>query len=157
MRWKRAPLVLLMVAALGLSAVATDTIYCEADEALLALVLDGMEIEYEIVFDQDEDPVWTFTRSGIYVTIASYDESSPGRYGSLLLYAGWAVDRPISHSAVNGWNSHSRFGRAYVDKDGDPVIELDLLLTGGVTAETLKQYIDAFVAAVSSLGVELQL
>jgi hypothetical protein len=158
MRWKHLPYLVLMAATFGLPAIAAvDTVYHAADTALLARVLDDMEIQYEIVLDEDDDPAWIFTRSGILVTIASYDETSPGRYGSLLFYAAWAVDTPVSLAAVNGWNSRSRFGRAYVDDEGDPAIELDLLLTGGVTAETLKEYIEAFVAAVSNLGVELRL
>jgi len=147
------------LALLGLSTTAlAATVYFAADQALLRQVLDGMEIEFTVTLDENADPVWTFTFSGITVTIASYDETTPGRYASLLFYAGWAPDTTqVSLSAINDWNRRSRFGRAYVDETGDPAIELDLLLAGGVTAQTLEEYIEIFVATVSDLGVALQL
>ena len=37
------------------------------------------------------------------------------------------------------------------------MIELDLLLSGGVTAQTVKDYIDVFAAVASDLGVALGL
>ena len=146
------------LALLGLSTAApAATVYFAADEALLRQVLDEMEIEYAVTLDEDADPVWTFTLSGVTVTIASYDETTPGRYASLLFYAGWAASTQVSLSAINDWNRRSRFGRAYVDETGDPAIELDLLLSGGVTAQTLEEYIEIFVVTVSDLGVALQL
>lgn len=146
------------LASLWLSADAhAVTVYYTADTALLHLVLDEMEIEYELALDGDNDPVWAFTHSGILITIAAYDETAPGRYGSLLFYAGWAIDTQVPLSEINDWNSRSRFGRAYVDEAGDPAIELDLLLTGGVTSQTLSKYIDIFVGTASDLGAALQL
>jgi len=143
---------------IGLSTCALAvSVYYAADEALLHQVLEGMEIEYVVASDGDADPVWTFTSSGITITIVSYDEVTPGSYASLLFYAGWSADSQISLFAINDWNRLSRFGRAYVDETGDPAIELDLLLTGGVTAQTIREYIEIFVATVSDLGVSLQL
>jgi len=147
---------LALLGALSVAVLSAD-VYCAADRGLLDRVLRGMEIEYTVAFDEKGDPVWTFTSSGITVTIVSYDESSPGRYASLLFYAGWDVETQVSLSEVNDWNSRSRFGRAYVDEMGDPTVELDLLLIGGVTAQTLEEYIEVFVASVSDLGVALQL
>lgn len=157
---KRGGLVALsLLALLGVLSVAvlSADVYYAADRGLLDRVLRGMEIEYTVALDEEGDPVWTFTSSGITVTIVSYDESSPGCYTSLLFYAGWDVETQVSLSEVNHWNNRSRFGRAYVDEMGDPAVELDLLLIGGVTAQTLEEYIEVFVASVSDLGVALQL
>ena len=143
---------------IGLSACALATpIYYAADEAIIRRVLAEMELEYELFLDENDDPIWTFTHLGILITIVSYDEGSPGRYASLLFYTGWAADDDVLLSMINDWNKGSRFGRAYVDDSGDPVIELDLLMAGGVTAETIRQYITVFAEAASSLGVALQL
>lgn len=43
--------------------------------------------------------------------------------------------------AVNQWNLEKRFSRSYVDKDGDPVLELDLDLHGGVTFERVEDFL----------------
>jgi len=146
-----------MMLLLSASAFATDTIYYAADQTLIHQVLSEMELEYELTQDDGNDPIWTFTHLGILITIISYDRVTAGRYESLLFYTGWAADAVISLSMVNEWNSNSRFGRAYVDDIGDPVIELDLLMTGGVTAATISDYITVFAQAASSLGVALEL
>lgn len=144
--------------ALGLSLCAfAAPIYYAADEGIIHQVLSEMEIEYELLLDEDDDPIWTFAHLGILITIISYDETTQGRYASLLFYTGWATEDEISLALINDWNSGSRFGRAYVDDSGDPVIELDLLMAGGVTANTIREYITVFAEAASSLGVTLQL
>ena len=148
---------LLFMMMLSPSAFADDTIYTAANHSLIHQVLSSMELEYELTLDDGNDPIWTFTHLGILITIISYDKLTAGRYESLLFYTGWAADAVISLAIVNEWNSNSRFGRAYVDTSGDPVIELDLLMTGGVTATTISDYITVFAQAASSLGVALEL
>ena len=58
------------------------------------------------------------------------------------LYA-WFNDK-VSVQKINDWNKKQRFCRAYVDKDGDAVLESDLDLEGGVTLENIKAFIDAY-------------
>ncbi len=159
MRSRRAALAAIFLAvAIGLSASAfVTTVYHAASEGIIRQVLDEMELEHELLLDESGDPIWTFTHLGILITIVSYDEVAPGYYASLLFYTGWAADDEVLLSMINDWNRQSRFGRAYVDSSGDPVIELDLLMAGGVTAETIQQYITVFTEAASSLGVALQL
>ena len=139
------------------AAAAPAVLHFAADEPLLAQVLGEMEIDYVLSFDDADDPLWTFTHLGLLLTVIAYDETGSGQYESLLFYAGWAAESDIPLAAVNDWNADSRFGRAYIDEAGDPVIELDLLLSGGVTAQTVKDYIDVFAAVASDLGVALGL
>ena len=147
---------LLVGVALSASALVVP-IYYAADEGIIHQVLSKMELEYKMLLDEDDDPIWTFTHLGILITIVSYDEVAPGRYASLLFYTGWITEVDVTLAMINDWNSGSRFGRAYMDSSGDPVIELDLLMAGGVTAHTIREYITVFVGAASSLGVALQL
>jgi len=146
----------LLVLSISTSALAVP-IYYAADAALLDDVLAEMDAEYSVTLDEYGDPFWTVTWSEMVITIAAYDEQTPGKYASLLFYAGWETETEPSLSMINQWNLQSRFGRAYVDESGDPAIELDLLLIGGVTAQTINEYILVFVAGVSDLGVALQL
>ncbi len=53
-------------------------------------------------------------------------------------------------TTVNEWNKSKRFGRAYIDGDGDPVVELDYDLEGGVTDESVKVWFDTVTAIVRS-------
>lgn len=53
-------------------------------------------------------------------------------------------------TTVNEWNKSKRFGRAYIDGDGDPCVELDYDLEGGVTDENIKVWFDTVTAIVRS-------
>jgi Putative bacterial sensory transduction regulator len=51
---------------------------------------------------------------------------------------------------VNEWNKSKRFGRAYIDTDGDPCVELDYDLEGGVSDASIKVWFDTVNSIVSA-------
>ncbi len=53
-------------------------------------------------------------------------------------------------TSVNEWNKTKRFGRAYIDAEGDPCVELDYDLEGGVSDESIKVWFDTVTAIVRS-------
>ncbi|MCC7053147.1 MAG: YbjN domain-containing protein [Gemmatimonadaceae bacterium] len=53
-------------------------------------------------------------------------------------------------NTINEWNKSKRFGRAYIDTDGDPCVELDFDLEGGVSDESVKVWFDTVTAIVRS-------
>jgi Putative bacterial sensory transduction regulator len=53
-------------------------------------------------------------------------------------------------NTINEWNKTKRFGRAYIDTDGDPCVELDYDLEGGVTDDSVKVWFDTVTAIVRS-------
>mgnify|MGYP005609176595 FL=1 len=67
-----------------------------------------------------------------------------GSCESLLLYAGFSTDNPPSLERVNEWNREKRFSRAYLDEEGDPVLEADLDLAGGVADGAIRAFLDLF-------------
>lgn len=156
-RFTRLSIVVMAVLIGAASVASAGSVIYAADTDLLDQLLTEMEIPYELVLDEAGDPGWVFTYKGILITVAAYDKAATGKYESLLFYAGWVAEREVSLAAINGWNRRARFGRAYLDELGDPVVELDLLLSGGVTAGTVTAYIDLFVGTVSDVGVELGL
>lgn len=75
---------------------------------------------------------------------------------SLLLKASNSVTTKPALVAMNEFNQKSRFAKAYLDDDADPVVELDINLDGGVSSKnlddtfdwwknTLKQYRETFL------------
>lgn len=67
------------------------------------------------------------------------------------------IDPVVDFEAVNGWNQTKRWAKVYVDSEADIVLELDVNLTGGISAKTLdeafyywslalEQFADAFDA-----------
>jgi uncharacterized membrane-anchored protein len=51
---------------------------------------------------------------------------------------------------INEWNKTKRFGRAYIDADNDPCVELDYDLEGGVSDDSIKVWFDTVSAIVRS-------
>lgn len=55
--------------------------------------------------------------------------------------ASWNVDN-ATVEAVNAWNRDKRFGRGFLDEDGDPVLEMDVNLFGSVTSVNFDDTVD---------------
>lgn len=59
---------------------------------------------------------------------------------SLQFYA-YESDTNTKLETINRWNRDKRYSRSYIDKDGDPVLELDLDLEGGVTDKRIVDFL----------------
>ncbi len=53
-----------------------------------------------------------------------------------------------NQQAVNLWNQRNRFGRAFLDPEGDPVLQYDIDLEGGATDEVILEAQKTFRALV---------
>ncbi|AFV77230.1 hypothetical protein Theos_2239 (plasmid) [Thermus oshimai JL-2] len=63
---------------------------------------------------------------------------------SLMLTASFGMKEKPSLERINAWNRERRFSRAYLDEEGDPVLEADLDLEGGVADRAILAFIDLF-------------
>jgi len=61
----------------------------------------------------------------------------------LNFYAGF-LDLKPKQEDINSWNRDKRFGKAYIDSDGDAVVEMDLNLEHGISTDNLKADIDVW-------------
>ena len=59
-------------------------------------------------------------------------------------YSFFKKQKKMDLKKVNEWNATKRFSRAYLDQDGDAVIEWDVDLEGGTTAGALKESIRTY-------------
>lgn len=48
----------------------------------------------------------------------------------------------MNSDLINAWNAEKRFGKAYLDSDGDPVIEMNVNLWAGVSPDNLNDTFD---------------
>ncbi len=60
----------------------------------------------------------------------------------ILLSAAWQGERRYQESDMNKWNRETRFGKAYIDLAQDPVLELAINLSGGITRSNLNDTLD---------------
>ncbi len=61
---------------------------------------------------------------------------------SINLATGWASDGQYTIDEVNKWNRENRFVKAYIDDEGDPILEMDVNLHLGVTRDNLDKTFD---------------
>lgn len=54
---------------------------------------------------------------------------------SIGFWAYWSQSAPLEK--INAWNAGKRYGKVYLDDDGEVVLEYDLNLTGGVPTRNL--------------------
>ncbi|MEE4382538.1 MAG: YbjN domain-containing protein [Pseudomonadales bacterium] len=98
--------------------------------------------------DGDGDLVLEVDGVRVLALVGSYD----GAF--VLLYAGFS-DVVLPADAANAWNRDYRFSKVYIDEAGDPVIEAELDLAGGVTLDRVRDFVRTFTALSLPRFVEL--
>lgn len=83
----------------------------------------------------DDETSCSFKIQGYNAQILLYNEG-----GALQFHASW-INSDATLESLNHWNENYRFGRAYLDEKGNPHLEVDLDLAGGVTRDRIKDYI----------------
>jgi len=79
---------------------------------------------------EGEDPVITSAASGSTFGVYFYNCEKGKNCQSVQFYAGFQKPK-MDLKRVNDWNRDKRFGRAYIDKDGDAAIEMDVNIEPG--------------------------
>ena len=107
----------------------------------LVALMQGWGYRAELGVDDYNDPMISSAASGVPFDVIFYDcnQSEPKRCESLMISAGFDFEGSVELSVANDWNLNNRFGRAYVDEEGDPILELDYEMLGGVTPTNIQQ------------------
>lgn len=66
------------------------------------------------------------------------------------LYAGFTGGPRIPLERINGWNNRTRFARAFLVQSGEPALQMDISLEGGLSAESLKLHLETWGAALET-------
>ena len=93
---------------------------------------------YKASLDKDStgDPRVQSAASGSKFVITFYGCTNNRGCKSVTFYAGWTGTK-ATMSQMNDWNKGKRWSRAYIDKDGDPVMEFDVDLSNGGISQSL--------------------
>jgi Putative bacterial sensory transduction regulator len=98
-------------------------------------ILEALKIEYKEV------------RPGLY-------SFNLGGYPTLLLNKGTNLEfyasfkKKVTMGRINDWNAGKRYTRAYINKEGNPVLEADLDLEGGVSYGAIAEFFKTWVTSV---------
>src|SRR5437016_9921343 len=72
-------------------------------------------------------------------SLVKYDACTNGECDSLQYNASWRTTDKFSVELLNEHTRNKRFARAYLDKDRDPILSMDVSLEGGVTMQYLVE------------------
>jgi hypothetical protein len=104
----------------------TDRVIKEISYEDTERILGTMKIEYESV----SEGTYRFQLEGYKTLLLS-------KKINLQLYA--SFKHKTTQSRINEWNRDKRYTRAYIDKEGDPCLELDLDLEGGSSMGAVRE------------------
>ena len=122
-------------------------VYQSITTAQLEALIEAKGWAYETVATPGSNTALRVELGGYKVVVFMTDQGS-GVADDLQLYAGFSVDETPTPTVINSWNMGRRFCNAYVDSEGDPVLESDVDLGGGVLAPHITQQLELFGANV---------
>ncbi|MBY8822939.1 YbjN domain-containing protein [Sphingomonas colocasiae] len=136
------------ISALAMTAAPAAAEQVTADHQKLVSLLQAKGYKAELIKGSDADYVRT-ADSGVPVTIF-FLNCAKGKTGctTIQFYTGFN-DVKTTLERINDWNRNQRWGRAYVDKDGDPVMEMDVDMDfGGLSRELFYDNLGTFIALI---------
>lgn len=114
--------------------------FSDADPQALLSVARSLG-EARLLADEYGDPLIEARAGGRPYDITFYDCTANRDCQSFMLRAGFAA-RGQTEAQMAGWNRSQRFGKAYLDEAGNPVVELDVNMAGGVTRANIEDTFD---------------
>ncbi len=114
----------------------------------LADVLQAKGYQAKIDKDRQGDPKVQSSTDGISYEVYFYGCHGGPRCTSIQFSTAFHVDGGMTYERINTWNRTSRFGRAYLDDEKDPYVEMDLDVEHGFTTEAVDNNIDTWNAVI---------
>lgn len=140
--------------ALGMGlAMALGTLPAQAqvmgDPEVVASFLEDYGLRVARDTDSTGDPLLSSRIEGTNFKVYFYGcEEFP--CDSIQFSSGFDLAQPLSAMMINEWNRDKRFGKAYLDDEGDPYIELDVNLDmDGVGGRNFDDTIDLWRVVLS--------
>jgi hypothetical protein len=107
------------------------------DPSSLVRALQSAGRTAKVGVDGTGDPMITSAVGGTNYQIFFYNCTDHKQCATVQFHSGYHLDKPVSLDTINDWNRSQRFGRAYLDKVNDPILEMDVDLDDGGVAPLL--------------------
>lgn len=83
-------------------------------------------------------------------SLYQYRSVAEGPVTDLGITAGHVAAKAIDVKRINQWNSSTRFSKAFLDEEGDPMLASDFELAGGTTKAGVQAWIKSFAKSARS-------
>lgn len=77
------------------------------------------------------DPMVTSSVGGTSFQIFFYNCVEHKACATVQFHSGYDLESPVGLELINNWNRTQRFARGYLDRENDPILEMDLDLDDG--------------------------
>lgn len=104
--------------------------------------------------DSSGDPVIRGRIDGSKYSILFYGCKDGNNCKNIQFVASW-TDTNVSLEDVNEWNKKRVFGRAYIDKDSDPVLDLSVNINYGVSRKNMDDTFDWWARMMKKFHAEV--
>lgn len=132
--------------ALLVSTAHADTLVSAEDPEAILNIAKGYGSAV-LTTDSSNDPFITGRIEGTKYGIVFYGCSNGRNCDDILFSAGWSGIE-VSIYDINAWNRTKKFGKAYLDNDGDPMLEMAVNLDYGITHKNLDDTFNRWVIAL---------
>ena len=139
-----------VAASLGLAVPAGAQMVRAQDPQSLVQALQGGGYAATLGTDKVGDPMVTSGVSGTTFQIFFYNCTNHRECATVQFHSGYDLTTAPDLTSVNEWNRKQRFGRAYLDSENDPILEMDVDLDDGGLSPAL--FIDNVEFWASILG-----
>ena len=142
---------LAVAAALAAQAVPASAQMVRAqDPQTLVKALQDAGYSAKLGTDRVGDPMITSGVSGTTFQIYFYNCTQNKDCATVQFHSGYDLRNPVDLPKINEWNRTKRFARAFLDKENDPILEMDVDLDDGGLSPAL--FIDDIEFWASLLG-----
>ncbi|MBX9796238.1 YbjN domain-containing protein [Sphingomonas sp.] len=123
-----------------------------ANPESIAAALRDRGFKAKLTTDKEGDPLIESAASGYSFAVLFLGCENHKACSSVQFYAGF-TRKGLPQEKINEWNRTKRFGRAYIDRAGDPVVEMDINLEpGGMPASLFADTIDIWEALIDAFA-----
>lgn len=116
---------------------AAQMVRAQDPQTVLAAMKAGGYSDATLGKDSEGDPKISAKIDGTNFFVFFYNCTNHKACATVQLHAGYDLSKPIAFERINEWNRTQRFARAYVDKEGDPIIQMDIDLDDGGVSQLL--------------------
>jgi hypothetical protein len=122
-----------------------------ADPQRLVSALQAAGYQADLGKDNTGDPMISSAAAGSKFVVLFYNCTDHTACQTIQFQTAWAMKNKPTLSAINEWNHGNRFARAYIDKEGDPGLMMDVNLDkGGMSPGLFRDNLEVWSAIVGA-------
>jgi hypothetical protein len=127
-----------------------------ADPQRLVSALQAAGYQADLGKDNTGDPMITSAAAGSKFVVLFYNCTDHAACQTIQFQTAWAMKVKPTLAAINEWNHGNRFGRAYLDKEGDPGIMMDINLDkGGMSPGLFRDNLEVWAAVLGNFKKQM--